>query len=139
MQYPRYCTGSQSFKRSYKKKKSFKWIEMQCNTQQYLRYCTGCNRTNPILPFNSMVNYFDLSPIQVGNPCLTSVFIFASQNLRPCLVELLNNSFLVFKQHYTLFHTLFHPHILPKGEIVRTYVFHMLGTFVTILCNWLIF
>ena len=27
---------------------------------------------------------------------------------------------------------------LPKGEIVRTYVIHLLGTYVTILCNWLI-
>ena len=30
-------------------------------------------------------------------------------------------------------------HGLPKGEIVRTYVFHMLRTYVMILCNWLIF
>ena len=29
-------------------------------------------------------------------------------------------------------------HGLPKGEIVRTYVFHLLGTYVNILCNWLI-
>ena len=29
-------------------------------------------------------------------------------------------------------------HILPMGEIVRTYVTHLLGTYVTILCNWLI-
>ena len=29
-------------------------------------------------------------------------------------------------------------HILPIGEIVRTYVTHLLGTYVTILCNWLI-
>ena len=29
-------------------------------------------------------------------------------------------------------------HKLPKGEIVRTYVIHLLGTYVTILCNWLI-
>ena len=29
-------------------------------------------------------------------------------------------------------------HGLPKGEIVRTYVIHLLGTYVTILCNWLI-
>ena len=27
---------------------------------------------------------------------------------------------------------------LPKGEIVRTYVIHLLWTYVTILCNWLI-
>ena len=29
-------------------------------------------------------------------------------------------------------------HGLPKGEIVRTYVFLMLRTYVMILCNWLI-
>ena len=29
-------------------------------------------------------------------------------------------------------------HGLPKGEIVRTYVFHMLRTYIMILCNWLI-
>ena len=29
-------------------------------------------------------------------------------------------------------------HGLPKGKIVRTYVFHLLGTYVNILCNWLI-
>ena len=29
-------------------------------------------------------------------------------------------------------------HGLPKGEIVRTYMFHMLGSYVTIFCNWLI-
>ena len=29
-------------------------------------------------------------------------------------------------------------HGLPKGEIVRTYVIHLLGIYVTILCNWLI-
>ena len=30
-------------------------------------------------------------------------------------------------------------HGLLKGEIVRTYVIHLLETHVTILCNWLIF
>ena len=29
-------------------------------------------------------------------------------------------------------------HGLPKGEIVRSYVIQLLGTYVTILCNWLI-
>ena len=30
-------------------------------------------------------------------------------------------------------------HRLPKGEIVRTYVIHLLETYITILYNWLIF
>ena len=29
-------------------------------------------------------------------------------------------------------------HEFPKGEIVRTYMIYLLGTYVTILCNWLI-
>ena len=29
-------------------------------------------------------------------------------------------------------------HGLLKGEIIRTYAFHLLGTYVNILCNWLI-
>ena len=32
----------------------------------------------------------------------------------PRLVELLNNSFSVFKQHYTHFHTFFHLHVFQK-------------------------
>ena len=34
---------------------------------------------------------------------------------RPHLVELFNNIFSVFKQHYTYFHTLFHSHIFQKN------------------------
>ena len=30
-------------------------------------------------------------------------------------------------------------HGLPKGEIVSTYVIYLLGTYVIILCNWLMF
>ena len=36
------------------------------------------------------------------------------KELRPRLVKLLNNSFSVFKQHYTHFYTLFHPHVFKK-------------------------
>ena len=32
----------------------------------------------------------------------------------PCLEDNLKHSFSVFKQHYTHFHTLFHPHIFQK-------------------------
>ena len=37
------------------------------------------------------------------------------KNTRPRLVELLNNSFSVFKQYYTYFHSLFHSHIFQKN------------------------
>ena len=42
--------------------------------------------------------------------------------LRTYLVELLNNSFSVFKQHYTHFHTHFHPHVFQKitNNIIQT-------------------
>ena len=35
--------------------------------------------------------------------------------LRSCLVEHLKHIFSVFKQHYTYFHTLFHPHVFKKN------------------------
>ena len=34
--------------------------------------------------------------------------------LRPCLVHNFEHMFLVFKQHYTYLHTLFHSHVFPK-------------------------
>ena len=32
---------------------------------------------------------------------------------RGCLVYVFKQSFLVFKQHFTHFHTFFHPHVFP--------------------------
>ena len=55
---------------------------------QYLGYCTVCNSTNINPSFNLMTQNFDTSPIQVGNPCLTSVFISASQNFTKNLSSL---------------------------------------------------
>ena len=45
-----------------------------------------------------------------------------SRVLRPRLVELLNSSFLVFKQHYIHFYTTFHPHVFQKttNNIIQT-------------------
>ena len=37
------------------------------------------------------------------------------KKFRPCLVEYLSNMFLVFKQHYTHFHTFFHTHVFQKN------------------------
>ena len=37
------------------------------------------------------------------------------KEVMPCLVEYLKHMFSVFKQHYTLFHTLFHPHVFQKN------------------------
>ena len=40
------------------------------------------------------------------------------------LAELLNNLFSVFKQHYTYFHTLFHPYVFQKttNNITQTHL-----------------
>ena len=38
-----------------------------------------------------------------------------------------------------LIYLLWFCHGFPKGEIVKTYVIHLLETYVTILCNWIIF
>ena len=47
-------------------------------------------------------------------------------------------SWVIYDFSHMLICLLWFCHGLPKGEIVRTYVFHMLGAYVTILCNWLI-
>ena len=36
------------------------------------------------------------------------------KKLRGCLVCVFKQSFSVFKQHFTHFNTLFHPHVLPQ-------------------------
>ena len=49
------------------------------------------------------------------------------KHIRSRLVELLNNSFLVFKQHYTHFYTLFHPHVFQKNTIILLKLFYQTG------------
>ena len=46
------------------------------------------------------------------------------QNLRPCLVKYLNNTFLVFKQHYIHFYTHFHIHVFQNttNNITQTFL-----------------
>ena len=41
-------------------------------------------------------------------------------NIRGRLVWHFKQHFLVFKQHYTYFHTLFHPHVFPKNTNIIT-------------------
>ena len=48
-------------------------------------------------------------------------------------------SWVIYDFSHMLIYLLWFCHGLPKGEIVRTYVFHMLRTYVMILCNWLLF
>ena len=37
------------------------------------------------------------------------------KNLRGCLIHVLKQQFLVFKQYYTYFYTFFNPHIFSKN------------------------
>ena len=53
-------------------------------------------------------------------------------------IQQVNMSWVIYDFSHMLICLLWFCHRLPKGEIVRTYVFHMLGSYVTILCNWLI-
>ena len=50
----------------------------------------------------------------------------------------MNKSWVIYDFSHMFICLLWFCHGLPKGEIVRTYVFHMLRTYVIILCNWLI-
>ena len=50
----------------------------------------------------------------------------------------MNISWVIYDFFHMFICLLWFCHGLSKGEIVRTYVLQMLGTYVTILCNWLI-
>ena len=53
-------------------------------------------------------------------------------------IQQVNMSWVIYDFSHIFICLLWFCHGLPKGEIVRTYVIHFLGTYVTILCNWLI-
>ena len=54
-------------------------------------------------------------------------------------IQQMSMSWVIYDFSHIFICLLWFCHRLPKGEIVRTYVIHLLGTYVTILCNWLIF
>ena len=53
-------------------------------------------------------------------------------------IQQVNMSLVIYDFSHMFIYLLWFWHGLPKEKIVRTYVFHMLRTYVTILCNWLI-
>ena len=53
-------------------------------------------------------------------------------------IQQVNMSWVIYDFSYMFICLLWFCHRLPNGEIVRTYVIHLLETYVTILCNWLI-
>ena len=53
-------------------------------------------------------------------------------------IQQVNMSWVIYDFSLMFIYLLWFCHGLPKGEIVRTYVFYMLRTYVMILCNWLI-
>ena len=54
-------------------------------------------------------------------------------------IQQMNMSWVIYYFSHMFIFLLWFCHGLPKGEIVRTYVISLLGTYVTILCNWVIF
>ena len=54
-------------------------------------------------------------------------------------IQQVNMSWVIYDFSHTFICLLWFCHKLPKKDIVRTYVSHLLETYVTILCNWLIF
>ena len=63
----------------------------------------------------------------------------ALENLRECLLHHFKQQFLVFKQYYTYFHTLFYPHIsLHKFSNNKTHVFkciHQTPPLIVLYCH----
>ena len=53
-------------------------------------------------------------------------------------IQQVNMSCVIYDFSHMFICLLWFCHGLPKGEIVRTYVVHMLRTYVMLYCNWLI-
>ena len=56
--------------------------------------------------------FFFFSPFPISN---SRIFLLNSHILRSRLIQQFKQYFSIFKQHYTYFHTLFHPHVFPKN------------------------
>ena len=71
------------------------------------------------------------------NSLLTKFFKSLCYDRFYCIQQV-NMSWVIYDFSHMFICLLWFYHGLPKGEIVRTYVSHLLRTYVTILCNWLI-
>ena len=97
-----------------------------CFTQRCLNeFCLKCFRNiscQSLLAINSLIAKFFKSLWYDRFYCIQQV----------------NMSEVIYDVSHMLICLLWFCHGLLKGEIVRTYVFWMLGSYVSILCNWLI-
>ena len=71
------------------------------------------------------------------NSLLAKFFKSLCSNRFYCIQQV-NMSWVIYDFSHMFICLLWFCHGLLKGEIIRTYVFHMLRTYVMILCNWLI-
>ena len=98
-----------------------------CFTQRCLdEFCLKCFRNTgcqSLLAINSLLAKFFKSLCYDRFYCIQQV----------------NMSWVIYDFSHMFICLLWFCHRLPNGEIIRTYVFHMLRTYVMILCNWLIF
>ena len=69
---------------------------------------------------------------------LSSCKVFQEFVLRFYCIKQVSMSWVFYDFSHIFICLLWFCYRLPKREIVRTYVFHLLGTYVNILCNWLI-
>ena len=97
-----------------------------CFTQRCLdEFCLKCFRNTScqsLLTINSLLAKFFKSLYYDRFYCIQQVSM----------------SWVIYDFSHMFICLLWFCHRLTKGEIVRTYVIHLLGTYVTILCNWLI-
>ena len=97
-----------------------------CLTQRFLdEFCVKCFRNTgcqSLLTINSFLAKFFKSLYYDRFYCIQQV----------------NMSWVIYNFSHMFIYLLWFCHGLPKGEIIRTYVIHLLETYVTTLCNWLI-
>ena len=71
------------------------------------------------------------------NSLLTKLFKSLCYDRFYCIQQV-SMSWVIYDFSHIFICLLWFCHGLPNGEIVRTYVIHLLETYITILCNWLI-
>ena len=80
----------------------------------------------------------DCQSLLAINSLLAKIFKSLCYDRFYCIQQV-NMSWVIYDFSRMFICLLWFCHGLPNGEIVRTYVFYLLRTYVMILCNWLIF
>ena len=126
-------------------------------TQNHTNYLTKCLKLTSIKRFGEDVSILtfsrgilkrhNLSFNKIPNEVISNLYVLSLRVLNMFLRDINSTRIITINNHGILWYPIitqkfFHPKKLwtttSSSNIVRTYVFHILRTYVMILCNWLI-